>query len=154
MLNSEFIKQTIGFLEKSDLNFKFPEIRMVEYTAESSLTTLKTFDYVYMNTNTISQNFIISNLIIFSLFDGYLDIKNNSLVGLSFKGKYDQLKHSSDIEIISKETYRIFKLIRNTIVHNATGIIINGNSYKFNYRHPKFSTNFNIDLNKNALSLL
>lgn len=67
---------------------------------------------------------IIGTLIIFSLSDGYLDIENDALVGLSFKGKYDKSNHFSDIEIIIKETYRILRLIRNEVVHNVTGIII------------------------------
>lgn len=71
-----------------------------------------------------NKPYIISNLIIFSLFDGYLDIENDALVGLSFKGKYDKSNHSSDIEIMIKETYRILRLIRNEVVHNVTGIII------------------------------
>lgn len=153
-MDSKFVKQTIDFLEESDLNFIFPELREVELSEESSNTTLKLCDYVYYNSNTLEQNFIISNLIIFALFDGYLDSKNNVLMGLTFKKKYNKLNNSNDIEIITKEVYRILKLVRNTIVHNATGAVFSSDIYKFSYTYPSNSTIFNLEITKSTLALL
>lgn len=153
-MKSTFINNTIEFLTNSDLNIKLPEIRKVTLSDNGSNCTLNLYDSLSFNATKLNRNLIITNLIAFSLLDGFIDNKYPHLVGLSFKKKYDSLPYSTDIEIVTKETFRLMKLIRNTIVHNSDNITIHGTSYNFSYSMTQMNTPFNLDISHTTLSNL
>ncbi|CEN75429.1 Uncharacterised protein [[Clostridium] sordellii] len=146
-IDSDFIKKSMDFLANNQINFKLPIVRPV--TIENGVENIQMSfsDSIGMcsRKNSISDNFIAKNILIFTVFDEYLNSKNDNLIGLSFRKRYNLLSANNDLDIITKEIYRILKLIRNTIVHNSSNISINKNTYNFNYENNNTKFNLNID---------
>lgn len=149
-MNEEFLRQTMSFLEKSDIQFYYPEFRKIEFQGDKKLLKLEV-EEVFSRV-TVDENFIISNVILFTLFDAFIESKDSDLCNLTFKTKYEKLNSDEDIDIIIKEIYRVLKLIRNTVVHNSVNIKKSDCDFNFSYTFK--STNFNLDLSKNMLNLL
>ena len=74
-------------------------------------------------------------MIVFTLFDSLLDYIYPESEGLSFKKRYLNLPETNSIEIVMKEIYRIFKLIRNSLVHSRDSFNISDSTIDISYRH-------------------
>lgn len=153
-MDDTFLSQTINFLEKSELQFCFPDIREIQMEQGSTVTTMRLGNSVYTTAQTVSENFIISNLVLFTLFEKYLEEKNNALIGFTFRDKYEQLIQHTDLDIMEKETFRLLQLIKNAIMCNAKGISITENYYEFSYENQKNKMPCHLYLQKNILSVL
>ncbi|HDU8443961.1 TPA: hypothetical protein ACXNBP_001174 [Proteus mirabilis] len=77
--------------------------------------------------------FSIKQSIMFMLLDAYIDNINPELLNENFKFKYKSLPENNKNEEILKEIYRVFRFIRNNIIHDINSIkskngeiIING----------------------------
>lgn len=78
----------------------------------------------------------------FSILDSWIDTNIDEIkMGSNFFTRYKKLPSSCDKEIIIKETYRIFRNLRNTVIHNNNNInIINDNVINFNGITIKINT--------------
>lgn len=112
----------------------------------------------YKNKEYLSDNDIIffkpilGIPIMFGMYDVYLDTKYKELQGCNYKGKYEKIIPKNDIEKIEKNFLRIYKIIRNCIVHNVENIKnhngINIIEYNFGNKKP---TKYYLEISDNAL---
>jgi len=92
---------------------------------------------------------ILGIMILFGIFDTYLDTKYPALQGKSFKQKHDHLPAGSNIEIIQKSFFRIYKLIRNAITHSADKVNYSNGATTINYTFS--GSHFELQINDDNL---
>lgn len=150
MIN-DFINQTLDFLDKSDINFHYPQICPVDLNSDGTHRVLMSF-INHLSQPQINKNIVMNFMIFFMLFDVLVDTLIPAFEGKSFKQRYQNLPSGSDDEIILKEMYRIMKIFRNAIVHSKGSIDIGSNRYSINYYFH--STNFQLDIEKKTIGQL
>ena len=109
------------------------------------------YDYMYSKVE-LSEAWVAGNLLLFTVFDGYLENKYHLTEGASFREHYDNLPDNTSIEIIEKSCYRIFKIIRNGIQHNLSNVNYNDGSYNISYCHR--NTSYALQISKNGVRYL
>lgn len=67
--------------------------------------------------------FPIKQSMMFMLLDAHIDNSNPEVSNGNFKSKYEVLKEHNKNDKILKEIYRIFRFIRNNLIHDMTSII-------------------------------
>ncbi|MEX3625359.1 hypothetical protein [Viridibacillus arvi] len=154
-MNQDFLTETVRFLKHSDLNLYPLEYRKVELTFEDDKIIKNIhleLSEVYSNKPQISNNLILQVIVIFSTLDAKIDLKFPELQGQTFKYKYDHLPCESDEDIIFKECFRVFKLLRNAATHSMTSITVTNEKIlvQYNFR----GTNFYLDITQMGMSLL
>ncbi len=90
-------------------------------------------DYVSMRRVRLSEAWVASNLLLFTVFDGYLENECRLTEGASFKNHYDNLPHGNNIELIQRDCYRVMKLLRNAMQHNLSRVDRDDSGYEINY---------------------
>ena len=85
----------------------------------------------------LSEAWVAGNLLLFAAFNGYLENMYNLKEGVSFRNHYDNLPENSLLERISKNCYRIIKIIRNGIQHNLSEVNYIEGNYDINYHYKK-----------------
>ena len=85
----------------------------------------------------LSEAWVAGNLLLFAAFNGYLENMYNLKEGVSFRNHYDNLPENSLLERISKNCYRIIKIIRNGIQHNLSEVNYIDGNYDINYHYKK-----------------
>ncbi len=149
-LSNDYIRQTLCFLRKSDLQFSLPTIRLVELQPNGT-EYVKNGSYSNSNFNTLNQNKLLVAMVVFSLMDSFVDLKYPGLEGDSFNKRYKGLPNTKDNEIIFKEIYRIFKIIRNATIHSRNSITTLADKiqiqYTFKGTHKDTQFIFNCDIN-------
>ncbi|QXE19323.1 hypothetical protein [Clostridium sp. 001] len=152
-MNDNFYKNIINLLNNSDIRFYTTEIRPVKFEGEIKNVTMVFSEVLNMGPTPLSKTPVISCLIVFTLFDAYLENKYSMSPGMSFKRKYNALPFVTNQDIIEKECYRLMKTIRNGFVHNIDAIVSINNLLHFNYTSPQ-GTQFNLDISSDNLKLL
>lgn len=84
----------------------------------------------------------------FTIFDGYLGNKCKLVEGASFREHYNNLPESTNLEIISKNCYRVIKIIRNAIQHNLSSVNFNQGNYEISYKYK--NTQYELSLSSTA----
>lgn len=149
MIN-EFIDKTIKFLKTSDIHIHLPGHIKLEVGKTLIIYAELSDDCHQMK---IEDNLIFHTIIFFTLMDALIDNNYPSMEGLSFRKKYDGLPCNSDLEIISKEIYRILKIFRNASIHAKTSIsVIHNTDILIDYNHIK--TNYKLHITKTSLELI
>lgn len=100
-----------------------------------------------------NKQFVSNLLLIFTLYDGWLENKYSLIEGDSFKSHYDGLPYSTSEERIQKDCYRILKILRNTIQHNPSVLVLdedNNVSLSYSYRN----TDFKLSISNKGMELL
>ena len=139
--------------DASDYNIKYIAQDLIEIDDEGKPTTTKEIYVSTVNHKTpISESWVAINLIIFALYDGYLEDKYNLNEGDSFRAHYEGLPTNDMLEIIYKYCYRIIKLIRNAVQHNLSNIVIQQNIYKIKYQYGQ--TIFGMEITFEGLNYL
>lgn len=68
------------------------------------------------------------------MLDSYIDLNIPSIsTGSNFKTRYSFLPESNYLEIIFKEVSRIFRKIRNIIIHKSKDIIVHSDNIDFSW---------------------
>ena len=142
-MNENCINAIIKFIKQSDmtdLSIKSVEIRPMrckgkkneeaEYTENIYIS-----DTMFFNKSSLSEAWVAGNLLLFTVFDGYLENKNDLDEGDSFRKHYYKLPENTNLERISKNSYRIIKIIRNAIQHNLSSVIFNKGNYEISYKY-------------------
>lgn len=154
MINN-FLTETIRFLKQSDLRLYPTECRnVVLKRVEDKViknVKLSMTDSFYSKPR-ISTNFILQVIVIFSTLDAKIDLEFPELHGQSFKYKYEHLPSELDDEIIFKECFRIFKLLRNAATHSMNSISVSDENIfaRYNFRE----TDFKLQITQKGISLL
>lgn len=113
---------------------------------------IEMFDKCFPRFTDLSQGWLVSDLLLFTVFDGYLIHKYGLTEGASFKNHYQVLPVSNDTEIIQKDCYRIMKLIRNAVQHNLSSVVRNDDGCEIVYAFR--GTNYRLKISKNGLDYL
>lgn len=74
----------------------------------------------------MSANRVVMDLCLFMLIDALIDRDNPKLVGEDFITKYKKINSDGEYLLIKKECFRLFRLIRNSIVHDNEGVKFEG----------------------------
>lgn len=97
----------------------------------------------------LSEAWVAGNILLFTIFDGYLENKYNLIEGESFRNHYNNLPENTLLEKISKNCYRILKLIRNAIQHNLSNVVYSDGNYDINYHYG--NTLFKLQISSNGV---
>lgn len=159
MMDQQCIDSIINVITKSnmaDLDFLNTEIRPITCELDKDGKEIQTFhmslyDCMYSKAE-LSEAWVAGNLLLFTVFDGYLENKYHLTEGASFREHYNNLPDDTPIEIIEKNCYRIFKIIRNGIQHNLSNVNYNDDGYNINYCHR--NTSFALQISKNGVRYL
>ncbi len=146
-----FIEQTLSFIEGSDLEFSWPDIRPVQIEPNGGRKLNLNFSSS-ISVNRLKDNHLLSQMAIFSLFDALIDINHPDLEGQSFKRRYEQLPVLNNRDQIFKEIYRILKLLRNATIHNRSSLNIGEHGVELSYTNR--GTSFDLRCSKRAVTLL
>lgn len=109
-------------------------------------------DTFFSQKGALSESWVAGNLLIFTLFDGFLENKYGLTEGESFKNHYTNLPEITFLDIVSKNCYRIMKVIRNAIQHNLSSVVYNDGSYTINYQHH--NTIYNLEISADGVNSL
>ncbi|EKU42043.1 hypothetical protein C518_2997 [Lysinibacillus fusiformis ZB2] len=154
-MNNNFLTETVRFLKKSDIRLYPLETRNVKLEFENGKITKNvsmSISDAFMSAPQISNNFVLQIIVVFSTLDAKIDLLYPNLQGNSFKYKYERLPSSSDEDIILREIYRIFKILRNAATHSMDSIDISNNTINAQYVFK--GTNFKLQITQMGLSLL
>lgn len=99
--------------------------------------------------SSLSEAWVAGNLLLFTVFDGYLENKYHLMEGVSFRNHYDALPENTTIERISKSCYRIMKIIRNSIQHNMSNVTYVSGNYTISY--CRGNTLYELMISKNGV---
>jgi len=146
-----FIEKTLKFIEESDLSVSLPDIRQVTENDEGNYI-IHMSSICRLSENKLKENYLLSQVVIFTLFDAIIDIKYPNLDGLSFKRRYEGLPSTNNFENIFREVYRVLKLIRNATIHNRSSLNRDESGVQLRYTHR--NTNFEFNCSSKAISIL
>lgn len=159
MMDQQCIDSIINVISKSnmaDLDFINTEIIPIiceidEEGNELHTIQISCYDCMYSKAE-LSEAWVAGNLLLFTVFDGYLENIYHLTEGASFREHYNNLPDNTPIEIIEKNCYRVFKVIRNGIQHNLSNVNYNAGSYNINYCHR--NTPYTLQISKNGVRYL
>ncbi|MBP2113439.1 hypothetical protein [Paenibacillus silagei] len=148
----EFIDQTKSLISRSDIRLHTPVVMPVKYHEDG--TKEHTLDLSsYMNSSRISQNFILNVILFFGILDTYVDSTNPSVIGKSYAEKLRLLPNRTQSDSVLNEVFRIYKLIRNATIHNASSITKdNAGTVLIQYQFR--NTQHEIEISSKGLELL
>ena len=153
-MDQKYIDTVADLINKSDIPLKRMEIRGVTYEDDKKKTrNMELIDYESYGGFRLSDSWIIENMILFSLFDGYVEENYGLQEGDSFRNHYKNLPSGTTVEEIQKNCYRIMKLMRNAITHNLSKIQADANGYDIQYVNRHNQT-FRLKITKEAVQFL
>ncbi len=159
MMDQTYIDAILSVIMDSDLksSIKFIELRPTVCSVESNRrilhTTMELSEVISSRRAELSKAWIASNLIMFAVFDGYLESEYPNLEeGASFRNHYNNLPDSSEIDLIRKDCYRIMKLLRNAAQHSLSGVVHDDNGYTVDYIYH--NTNYRLKITNNSVNCL
>lgn len=155
-MDQQCIDSIINVISKSnmaDLDFVNTDINPItceiDEDGNEKHTVQKTcYVYAYGKAE-LSEAWVAGNLLLFTVFDGYLENTYHLTEGATFREHYNNLPENTLIEIITKNCYRIFKIIRNGIQHNLSNVNYNAGSYNIKYSYR--NTSFALQISKNGV---
>lgn len=160
MMDQECINSIVKVISQSnmsDLNLNSVTLRPIICITDKDGKLLKEVTITLSDTfcsekTKLSEAWVAGNLLLFTVFDGYLENKFNLGEGASFKSHYNDLQENNDIEIIQKNCFRIFKIIRNAVQHNLSNVHYSEGNYNICYTHN--NTPFNLEITKKGADYL
>lgn len=157
MMDQKFIDAIVKVVynsDMSDLNLLKVETRVIQYDDsrnETHTSTIFVSDR-FGGKAKLSEAWVAGNLLLFTVFNGHLENKYKLLEGESFKKHYDNLPELSDFDIMNKNCYRIFKIIRNAIQHSLSNVTWANGSCSINYTNK--STNYVLQISAKGIRCL
>lgn len=137
-MDPKYINEIVDFLNKTEIRVIEPELRGAKYNDdETREVKIDLGEVCYGRTVQVSNNWIVENMLVFSLYDGYLEEKYALPEGQAFRQRYLSLPGSTDKERLEKNCYRLIKLMRNAILHNLSKIVVSDKGYNINYNNQK-----------------
>lgn len=173
-MDKKYQKSITDVLQASDMsNFNFlqSEIRKIEYhepflengepnpeydSKNPYRHTMHMECGEVMNGNVpLSKSWMANNILIFTVFDGWLEEKYGLTEGESFRRHYQELEAMASVplDMVALNCYRILKVIRNGIQHNLGSVDFDEHGYHIAYTN-KMGTDFLLEITKEATNLL
>lgn len=142
--------------DMSDIDFREVKIRPVRYKLDEEgnevAMVYDSFCDTLLEKSAMSDAWVAGNLLLFTVFDGYLENKYQLIEGESFRKHYEALPENTSMEKIVKNCYRIMKIIRNGIQHNMSNVNCNSDNYDINYYHR--SVSYILKISRNGIKYL
>ncbi len=159
MMDQQCIDSIIRVITRSnmsDLDLVPVEIRPVRYEIgkdgkETTRYNIELSDCFGMKAQ-LSEAWVASNLLLFTTFDGVLENLYLLTEGASFKNHYNGLPESTDFEVMTKNCYRVLKIIRNAIQHNLSSVHYHQGNIQLNYHHK--NAPFSLQITHNGIRWL
>lgn len=154
MMNKNFYKEIINTLKKADIKLRVNNLSPM-FVSDLPKSEIENYarrfcvPIIDQPTGKILPQ--VSILLMFFLFDTFLEDKYSLNPGQNFSERYRNLPDGSDVQIIEKECYRLMKLIRNACVHNNVSISDN-DPISFNYLLNNYR--YNLDIHKDKMNLM
>ena len=140
-MDPKYINEIVDFLNKTEIRVIEPELICAKYKDDGTREVRIDLGPVcFGRTVQVSSNWIVENMLVFSLYDGYLEEKYALPEGQAFRQRYLSLPEITDEERLEKNCYRLIKLMRNAILHNLSKIVVSDKGYKINYSNQKNQT--------------
>lgn len=148
----DFINDTLSFLQDVGVQSEFISFSEIElYKNGTSNQIIKALLISGSNVN-IESNPQAKCLLIFALFDCWIDSNFNDLEGDSYRKKYEKIPSDSENNLIIKEVFRLLKVLRNTVVHNPSQFIFDDGFLVINYEFKK--TDYKLTIPESMLNSL
>lgn len=145
---NEYTKQTLIILERLGLDFGYPDFSHGTLVGENKVfTEVPIVDSVRSN-RSLEQSPTLKFTLMFSLLDAFIDSEHSEMEGKTFRDKYHALPGDTELQKIFKELYRVAKLLRNALVHNASKVTITPERIDVHYEKRK---EFSIKITHHAL---
>ncbi|EPY7124165.1 hypothetical protein [Klebsiella michiganensis] len=112
-----YITSTLMLLEDAGLMLNRPGVTKVTLCENGQRQEEVFIKMMSGRRVSIENNPIAKFLLIFSMFDFYIDSNHPKLAGKSYYYKYKKSQKKNDFDIILWELFRIAKIIRNTLIH-------------------------------------
>lgn len=133
---NDYITSTITAIEDLGAHRLITDVRHIELEPDGR-RTVGYFSFCALGTRTnIESNKHLKFLMIFSIFDAYVDSFYSLPEGLTFKLKYQSIQENSNLDTCTKHLYRLAKIVRNSLVHNPSKIdFTNGINISYSYKN-------------------
>lgn len=122
---SDLIKSTCDFLYENGLNNRTIVQRDVTIGDNGGTNVQMCVSDAMFSMRKTEIPFPLQISSFFSILDAYVDLVNSNAGNLNFRKRYQHLPDSDDFDKIIKELYRIFRKLRNYVIHDASNISIN-----------------------------
>ena len=143
------IRNGFEFFNQTNIQLSIPQHGSISIHENKKQDSFCTVDHI--GRADIENIPLFKTLTMFTLFDFFIDLQSPSTSGQSFKKKYENLPSSNDREIILKETFRLAKIIRNSLVHNLSNSTLSDENLSISYTFQ--STPFQLNISKKGLIL-
>ncbi len=144
------ISHVLMLLEDVGLKLSYPEFTKVNLNKDGTQNiNLSFFCRMGGNRVTIEQNPTLKLLVLFSIFDLFLDQQHPELSGKSFSAKYKSLPGNNEYQQVFKNLFRIAKVMRNALVHNQSALCYEEEYLDVSYEFH--NTSFRVKLTYRAL---
>ncbi|SEA80728.1 hypothetical protein [Marinobacterium iners] len=149
---NSFIYHAIMMLEDMGMSVGYPDFHHATVNNDGSKNVHMKICERIGNRVSIEQNQKMKFMMIFSIFDVYIDSCYPELEGLSFLQKYKNIPSDNDMDLILSQLFRIAKLIRNSIIHSPSSFEFSNSNLNVEYKFR--GTNFFVELSFDALNTL
>lgn len=132
--------------ESEDFNIGVDKYYQTEY--------LDVCDCAYCNQKE-TESWVSSIILLFTLFDSWLEDKYHLTEGESYRKHYEELKSKAckTLDYVALNCYRILKIIRNGVQHNLGSVVFDKDGCHISYS-GKHNTLFRLEMNKEAINSL
>ncbi|NWO07305.1 MAG: hypothetical protein HLX50_16925 [Alteromonadaceae bacterium] len=147
---NSFIYHAIMMLEDIGMSVGYPDFHHATVNNDGSKKVyMKICDRIG-NRVSIEQNQKMKFMMIFAIFDVYIDSCYPELEGLSFSQKYKNIPSDNDMDLMLGQLFRIAKVIRNSIIHSPSSFEFSNSNLNVEYEFR--GTNFFVELSFDALN--
>lgn len=147
------IMEVISESNMADLDFYNTKLRPITCETDDNGKEIHTVHHEYFvsmcNKLPLSEAWVAGNLLLFTVFDGYLENTYRLVEGAAFRGHYNNLPESTPMELIEKNCYRILKIIRNGIQHSLSNVHYNSGGYNISYCYN--NTVYSLQISKSGI---
>lgn len=130
-----YISHTLMMLEDAGMRVSYPDFRKVIFDSDGIANMSMKIFTANSRRVSIEGNINLKLLIVFTLLDFYIDEKYPSICGRSYAQKYRKLPKKNESEIILKEVFRIWKMIRNALIHESSSLTFKDGQLAVNYEY-------------------
>lgn len=130
-----YLSHTLMMLEDAGMRVPYPVFRKVTFDSDG-VANMKVAIFASNGRRvSIEGNIKLKLLMVFTLLDFYIDEKHPLLCGRSYAQKYRKLPKKNESEVILKEIFRIWKMIRNALIHESSSLTLKNGQLAVNYEY-------------------